>query len=333
MDVTVRFAPSPTGRLHAGNIRTALFNYLFARKTGGSLVLRLDDTDTERSTEEFARGIEDDLHWLGIEWAKLVRQSDRFALYAAAVEKLKASGRLYAAYETPEELELKRKRQLARGKPPVYDRAALKLTDEEKAKFEAGGRKPHWRFKLESHDVVWDDLFKEPSRAVLAEQDVRGVQVPDSNFLRDPDLATPRLMSAIWQRVRGASTGGSQCSPRGTGLVSLKALPSGTELSTQTLNTVEASENLGFAVTIENTGCSQEVRVPVLRRGCGFARTMQIPFTKGGRIEAEGQRRHRHGQEAGVQTPIFQVRPQRRLDRVGSMESRVRLRHSLLRRY
>jgi hypothetical protein len=117
--------------------------------------------------------------------------------------------------------------------------------------------------RLLASDVVWDDLFKDPARNVLAEQNVRGVQVPDSNFLRDPDLATPRLMSSIWQRVRGASTGGSPCSPRGTGLVSLKALPSGTELSTQTLNTVEASEDLGFAVTIEDTGCSQEVRVEV----------------------------------------------------------------------
>jgi hypothetical protein len=117
--------------------------------------------------------------------------------------------------------------------------------------------------RLLASDVVWDDLFKDPARGVLAEQGVRGVQVPDSNFLRDPDLATPRLMSSIWQRVRGASTGGSPCSPRGTGLVSVKALPSGTELSTQTLNTVEASEDLGFAVTIEDTGCSQEVRVEV----------------------------------------------------------------------
>jgi glutamyl-tRNA synthetase len=175
MGVTVRFAPSPTGRLHAGNIRTALFNYLYARKTGGSLILRLDDTDTERSTAEFARGIEEDLHWLGIDWAKQVRQSDRFALYAAAVEKLKASGRLYPAYETPEELELKRKRQLARGKPPVYDRAALKLTEEEKAKLEAEGRRPHWRFELEQRDVVWDDL-------------VRGRQHVDAVSLSDPVL-------------------------------------------------------------------------------------------------------------------------------------------------
>ena len=117
MSITVRFAPSPTGRIHAGNIRTAMFNFLFARQAGGRLILRLDDTDQERSTEEFAHGIHEDLHWLGVEWAKEVRQSDRFALYADAVEKLKASGRLYPAYETPEELELKRKRQLARGKP------------------------------------------------------------------------------------------------------------------------------------------------------------------------------------------------------------------------
>jgi glutamyl-tRNA synthetase len=175
MAVTVRFAPSPTGRIHAGNIRTALLNYLFVRKLGGEFVFRLDDTDTERSTEVFARGIEEDLAWLGIDWSEKVRQSDRSALYADAVEKLKASGRLYPAYETPEELELKRKRQLARGKPPVYDRAALKLTDEERAALEAKGIKPHWRFKLETRDVVWDDL-------------VRGTQHVDAASLSDPVL-------------------------------------------------------------------------------------------------------------------------------------------------
>jgi hypothetical protein len=117
--------------------------------------------------------------------------------------------------------------------------------------------------RLLASDVVWDDLYKEPSRAVLVDQDVRGVQVPDSNFLRNPDLATPCLMASVWRRVRGASSGASACSPRGTGLVSTKALPGGTELSTTTLNTVEASEELGFAVTVEDTGCSQEVRIPV----------------------------------------------------------------------
>jgi glutamyl-tRNA synthetase len=175
MSVTVRFAPSPTGRLHAGNIRTALFNALFARKADGRLILRLDDTDRDRSTAEFARGIEEDLSWLGVEWAKKVHQSDRFDRYAEAVAKLKASGRLYPAYETQEELELKRKRQLARGRPPVYDRAALKLTAEEKAKLEAEGRKPHWRFRLEQRDVAWDDL-------------VRGRQHVDAASLSDPVL-------------------------------------------------------------------------------------------------------------------------------------------------
>jgi glutamyl-tRNA synthetase len=175
MSLTVRFAPSPTGRLHSGNIRTALFNYLFARKRGGQLILRLDDTDQERSTVEFARGIEEDLAWLGIDWAKEVHQSARFALYEAAVERLKESGRLYPAYESPDELELKRKRQLARGRPPVYDRAALKLTPDDRARLEAEGHTPHWRFKLETRDVVWEDL-------------VRGTQHVDAASLSDPVL-------------------------------------------------------------------------------------------------------------------------------------------------
>lgn len=117
--------------------------------------------------------------------------------------------------------------------------------------------------RLLASDVVWDDLFREPSREVLVDQDVRGVQVPDSNFLRNPDLANPSLMAAVWRRVRGAATGTSNCSPRGTGLISVKALPAGTDLSRDTLNTVEASEELAFAVTVEDTGCSQEVRIPV----------------------------------------------------------------------
>jgi glutamyl-tRNA synthetase len=175
MSVTVRFAPSPTGRLHAGNVRTALMNWMFARQKGGRFILRLDDTDAERSTEEFADGIREDLAWLGLAWAEELRQSQRFPLYDAAVEKLKTIGRLYPAYETPDELELKRKRQLARGRPPVYDRAALKLTDEDRARLAAEGRKPHWRFLLESRDVVWKDL-------------VRGEQHVDAASLSDPVL-------------------------------------------------------------------------------------------------------------------------------------------------
>ena len=175
MSVTVRFAPSPTGRLHAGNIRTALLNWMFAQQRGGRLLLRLDDTDRERSTEEFANGIREDLTWLGLGWDREVKQSDRFAIYDAAVEKLKASGRLYPAYETQDELELKRKRQLARGRPPVYDRAALKLTDADRLKLESAGQTPHWRFKLETRDVMWNDL-------------IRGEQHVDAASLSDPVL-------------------------------------------------------------------------------------------------------------------------------------------------
>ena len=149
--VAVRFAPSPTGRLHVGNARGALLNWLFARKSGGSFLLRLDDTDTARSTEEFAKGIEADLRWLGLDWDRLAKQSDRFPLYSDATEKLKASGRLYPCYETSEELQLRRKIQLSQKKPPVYDRAALKLTAEDRAKLEGEGRELKERLsKLEA---------------------------------------------------------------------------------------------------------------------------------------------------------------------------------------
>jgi len=162
MTVTVRFAPSPTGRLHVGNIRVALLNWLFAHKVGGRFVLRLDDTDLERSTQEFADGIRADLSWLGLRWDQEEAQSQRLARYDAAVAHLKAQGRLYACYETSEELDYKRKRQAARGLPPIYDRAGLKLSDDERAKLEAEGRRPHWRFLLHSEEVRWDDLVRGP---------------------------------------------------------------------------------------------------------------------------------------------------------------------------
>ncbi|MBO6826284.1 MAG: glutamate--tRNA ligase [Sneathiella sp.] len=157
MTTKFRFAPSPTGYLHVGNARLALINWLYARKSGGEFVLRLDDTDEERSTEEFANGIQEDLKWLGLEWDDLKKQSDRGEAYTAAFEKLKADGRLYPCYETGEELEYKRKRQLSRRLPPVYDRSALELTDEQKAAYEAEGRKPHWRFLLDQEVVKWND--------------------------------------------------------------------------------------------------------------------------------------------------------------------------------
>ena len=160
MTVKVRFAPSPTGMLHVGNARTALINWLYARKHDGVFLLRIDDTDPERSKPEFEESIREDIQWLGLTHDEEFRQSDRDALYEAAVEKLKAAGRLYPCYETPEELGLKRKTQLARGVPPLYDRGALKLTDEEKQKFETEGRKPHWRLLLEDKKVEWEDLAR-----------------------------------------------------------------------------------------------------------------------------------------------------------------------------
>jgi glutamyl-tRNA synthetase len=160
MTPKVRFAPSPTGRIHIGNARTALMNWLFAKHRGGIFVLRFDDTDQERSREEYAVSIEADLHWLGIHPDEVARQSQRFALYAAAAEKLKALGRLYPCYETEDELDRRRKRQAARGLPPVYDRAALALTAAEIAALEAEGRKPHWRFKLDHRVVAWRDLVR-----------------------------------------------------------------------------------------------------------------------------------------------------------------------------
>jgi glutamyl-tRNA synthetase len=142
MTVRVRFAPSPTERLHVGNVYIALANWLFARAQGGRFLLRLDDTDAERSTPEFAAAIETDLRWLGLDWDEFARQSERGARYAAAAARLRKGGRLYACYETPDELEAKRKDRLRRGLPPVYDRAGLALTADDRARLEAeaGGR-------------------------------------------------------------------------------------------------------------------------------------------------------------------------------------------------
>jgi glutamyl-tRNA synthetase len=162
MSVTVRFAPSPTGYLHVGNLRLATVNWLFARQKGGQFILRLDDTDVERSTAEFAAAIERDLAWVGLGWDRLERQSDRLARYDEAASRLKAAGRLYPCYETAEELSLKRKSLLNRGLPPIYDRAALKLTAAERAALEAEGRRPHWRFKLAHAPIAWDDLVAGP---------------------------------------------------------------------------------------------------------------------------------------------------------------------------
>ncbi|MBV7256180.1 glutamate--tRNA ligase [Pacificimonas sp. WHA3] len=160
-EIVTRFAPSPTGRLHVGNIRAALINWLFARNGGGRFLLRLDDTDAERSRAEYADAIVDDLAWLGLSPDGTVKQSERTALYDASFRKLRDAGRIYPAYETADELDLKRKVQAARGLPPVYDRAALKLSDAERARLEAEGVRPHWRFRLDMDGPVsWHDLVR-----------------------------------------------------------------------------------------------------------------------------------------------------------------------------
>lgn len=186
MTVTVRFAPSPTGRLHVGNIRPAVLNYLFAKAHGGTFMLRLDDTDTGRSTQAFADGIVRDLTWLGLAWGKFARQSDRTARYCQVAEALKASGRLYACYETADELDRKRKRQLARGLPPIYDRAALRLTDADHAGMAGQGRKPHWRFRLANIDGAHS---LEPAPTIVSWNDlIRGDMTVDVGSLSDPVL-------------------------------------------------------------------------------------------------------------------------------------------------
>ncbi len=159
-DVIVRVAPSPTGYLHVGNARAALLNYLFALHAGGKFMLRIDDTDDTRSKPEYETAILEDLAWLGLTHDIFARQSDRAARYQEAAGKLKTAGRLYPCYETAAELDRRRKRQMAAGKPPVYDRAALALTDAQRAAFEAEGRKPHWRFKLSHNKVQWNDLIR-----------------------------------------------------------------------------------------------------------------------------------------------------------------------------
>jgi glutamyl-tRNA synthetase len=175
MTVTVRFAPSPTGRIHIGNARTAILNWLFRLKHEGVFILRFDDTDAERSKQEYADAILQDLRWMGIEPDRIEHQSKRFAHYDAAVQRLRDLALLYPCYETADELERRRKRQLARGLPPIYDRAALRLGADEHMALEKEGRRPHWRFKLAHRKVSWDDL-------------IRGPQHIDTSTLSDPVL-------------------------------------------------------------------------------------------------------------------------------------------------
>jgi glutamyl-tRNA synthetase len=199
----VRFAPSPTGRIHIGNARVALFNYLFSATHHGRFILRFDDTDFARSTEEFARGIEVDLAWLGIVPHETFRQSQRVTLYELAAAKLRDAGRLYPCYETPDELEKRRKMQQARGLPPIYDRAALKLTDADRARLEAEGRRPHWRFKLEHGVVEWSDLIRGPAHIDCAALSDPVLIREDGSFLYTLPSVADDIEMKISHVIRG----------------------------------------------------------------------------------------------------------------------------------
>lgn len=188
--IKTRFAPSPTGFLHIGNARTALINWLFTQKYGGEFILRLDDTDIERTKEEYKKSIINDLEWLGLKWDKYFNQGSILDKYENAKKELISKGRLYACYETPEELEVKRKIQLSRGLPPIYDRAGLKLTNEQIIIYEAQGRKPHYRFLIQDTDIKWHDMIK-------GELKYHGSHLCDPVIIRADGSMTYMLCSTI----------------------------------------------------------------------------------------------------------------------------------------
>jgi glutamyl-tRNA synthetase len=187
---TTRFAPSPTGYIHVGNLRTALMNYLIARKAGGTFILRIDDTDPERSKEEYVDGIKQDLEWLGLQWDRVERQSERLDRYNAAADKLRDLGRFYEAFETPTELDLKRKKQLNMGKPPVYDRAALNLSDAEKDALRAERGNGVWRFKLDHERIEWTD-------GILGDISIDASSVSDPVLIRGDGQLLYTLASVV----------------------------------------------------------------------------------------------------------------------------------------
>ncbi|MDH5721869.1 MAG: glutamate--tRNA ligase [Alphaproteobacteria bacterium] len=186
----VRFAPSPTGYLHIGNARTALITWLFARANKAEFLLRIDDTDQERSKTEYELAIEDGLIWMGMDWDEKARQRDRLDIYETKIEQLKKDGRLYACYESADELALKRKSQLSRGLPPIYDRESLNLTEEQIVKYEAEGRQPHWRFKLEHAPIEWNDL-------VRGDVKFEGADLSDPVLIREDGSPLYHLCSVI----------------------------------------------------------------------------------------------------------------------------------------
>lgn len=197
-EVIVRFAPSPTGLLHVGNARQAVANWLFARHSGGKFILRLDDTDAARSSEENEAAIRQDLLWLGLEWDASFRQTDRLALYGEAAEALKKAGRLYPCFESEEELAFKREARIKRGQPPIYDRAMLKLTAEQRAAAEAGGKRPYWRFLLSNQEMTWNDL-------VLGRRRVKLPAVSDPVLIRADGIPLYSFTSVVDDLAMGIS--------------------------------------------------------------------------------------------------------------------------------
>lgn len=202
MTVT-RFAPSPTGNLHIGNIRTAILSWMYARSAGGRFMLRIDDTDRERSEERYVESIHADLAWLGLNPDAVVRQSDQTELYERRFEELRAAGRVYPAYETAQELSLKRKVQLGRGLPPIYDRAALALSDADRAALEADGVSPHWRFKLEPGAIEWTDLIRGPQHFDAATMSDPVIRRADGSWLYMLPSVIDDIDLAISHVVRG----------------------------------------------------------------------------------------------------------------------------------
>lgn len=203
MPVKVRFAPSPTGRLHVGNVRTALINVLFARKQGGTVLLRIDDTDTERSTKAHEAAIKADLAWLGLKWDETFNQSHRFARYDAARDALIEKGLLYPCYETEEELDRKRKIQRAQGRPPVYDRAALSLSDADREMLEIEGRKPHWRFKLSGGRIEWTDLVRGDSHIETSSVSDPILIRADGSYLYTLPSVVDDIQAGVTHIIRG----------------------------------------------------------------------------------------------------------------------------------
>lgn len=187
---TTRFAPSPTGYIHVGNLRTALMNYMIARKSGGTFILRIDDTDPERSKETYVDAIKEDLDWLGLHWDRVERQSERLDRYADAADRLREMGRFYEAFETPTELDLKRKKLLNMGKPPVYDRAALQLSDAEKDAMRAERGDGVWRFKLDQERIEWAD-------GILGDISIDAASVSDPVLIRGDGQVLYTIASVV----------------------------------------------------------------------------------------------------------------------------------------